>query len=73
MLVRSGRHPDVGAILPIELALPGDPLPIRCNGEVIRTADRSREQIDGFAVRFTDLQPADRLRLERAVGRGLRG
>ena len=72
MLVRSGRHPDVGTILPIELALPGDAQPIRCNGEVVRTVDRRREGVEGFAVRFTDLQPADRLRLERAVGRTLR-
>ncbi len=72
MLVRSGRRPEPGTVLPVELSLPGEATPLRCDGEVVRHADRAREGVEGFAVRFRSLRPADRLRLERAVERAAR-
>ncbi len=70
-LVRSQRRPEPGARLPLEMMLPGDPLPVRCEGEVVRHADIGREGQPGFALHFVTLSTADRLRIERAVDQAL--
>ncbi len=71
LLIRSDRRPEPGTRLPIELALAGESLPLRCVGEVVRHVDAEREGLRGFALRFVDLPPGDRLRIERAVERAL--
>ncbi len=71
LLIRSDRRPEPGTRMPLELALPGESLPLRCEGEVVRHADPEREGLRGFALRFVDLPPGDRLRIERAVERAL--
>jgi hypothetical protein len=70
-LVRSERRPDLGTRLPLEMMLPGDPLPLRCEGEVVRHTNIGREQHPGFALRYVTLSATDRLRIERAVERML--
>jgi len=70
-LIRSERRPALGTRLPIRLQLPDDPAPIECTGEVVRHADRDREGVSGFAVRFVDLTPSQRQRLESWVLRHL--
>ncbi len=71
LLIRSDRRPEIGARLPLELALPGESLPLNCEGEVVRHAEPDHEGVRGFAMRFVDLPSADRLRVQRAVERAL--
>lgn len=71
MFVRSERRPELGARVPLEMMLPGDPLPLRCEADVVRHTNIGRERYQGFALRYVNLSATDRLRIERAVERML--
>ncbi len=66
MLIRgTGRHFPVGSTIRFELILPGQPTPIRGIAEVVRHAERRRERIDGFGVRFQKLESDGEPRLDQ--------
>jgi hypothetical protein len=69
MLVRAPDHVDVGAPLPFEIPLSGDPTPIRGTAEVVRSTTRSREGVTGFAARFVQIEEDGANRLERFLER----
>ncbi len=63
MLIRGHDDVEVGAPMPFEMPLSGDPTPIRGVAEVVRPTTREREGLVGFAARFVriDGDGADRL------------
>jgi len=69
MLIRAPDHVEVGAPLPFEIPLSGDPTPVRGLAEVVRSTTRSREGVTGFAARFVQIEEDGALRLERFVQR----
>lgn len=54
----------VGSRVQLSFRLPGDPLNIRCDGEVVNVPDTGGY---GMGVRFSDLAPADQQRLEAFI------
>lgn len=56
---------EVGTIVQLRFELPGDPEPLACKGEIVSARDEAGEP--GMGVRFLELRPADRLRLEQLV------
>lgn len=64
MLIRWHDQVQIGAPMPFEMPLSGDPTPIRGLAEVVRPTTREREGLVGFAARFVRLDGdgADRLR-----------
>jgi hypothetical protein len=71
MLIRGPDHVQVGAPLPFEMPLSGDPTPIRGLAEVVRSTTREREGVTGFAARFVQIDDDGALRLERFVARNM--
>lgn len=71
MLVRSIRRPSIGSRLPMRLEVPGTANAIKALVEVVRHADRGREGIDGFAVRFVDIDPVSLENLQKIIQRFL--
>ena len=66
MLIRGGgRHFTVGSTIRFELLLPGQPSPIRGTAEVVRLAEWRREHVDGFGVRFQNLDGDGEPRLDQ--------
>ena len=57
---------DVGARLEVAFTLPGDEEQVVCAGEVVNVPDRGGF---GMGVRFLDLRPEDKRRLESFVER----
>jgi DNA-binding NarL/FixJ family response regulator len=72
MLIRGHDEVQMGAPMPFEFALPGQPLPVRGLAKVVRPTTREREGLVGFAARFVrfDGDGEDRLKLfiERQAG-----
>ena len=65
----------VGTAMLLELTLPGDPLPMRMAGSVIRVVTPAKKMgtVPGMGVAFDELSPEQRQRLERflaSVGGG---
>jgi hypothetical protein len=71
MLIRGPDHVQVGAPLPFEMPLSGDPTPIKGLAEVVRSTTREREGVTGFAARFVQIENDGALRLERFVERNM--
>jgi len=70
MLVRgSTRHFPVGSEIEFQLALPDQQEPIKGRGEIVRHAQRRKERIEGFGVRFTSLSPNGAARLRNFLER----
>jgi len=65
MLIRGHDEVEMGAPMPFEFSLPGQPLPVRGLAKVIRPTTREREGLVGFAARFVrfDGDGGDRLQL----------
>jgi len=71
MLIRGPDHVQIGAPLPFEMPLSGDPTPIKGLAEVVRSTTREREGVTGFAARFVQIEDDGALRLERFVERNM--
>jgi hypothetical protein len=71
MLIRGPDHVEVGAPLPFEMPLSGDPTPIKGLAEVVRSTTREREGVTGFAARFVEIDDDGAARLERFVERNI--
>lgn len=69
MLIRAADHVEIGAPLPFEIPLSGDPTPVKGLAEVVRSTTRSREGVTGFAARFVQIEEDGALRLEKFVQR----
>ncbi len=69
MLIRAPDHVEVGAPVPFEIPLSGDPTPIRGLAEVVRSTTKSREGVTGFAARFVQIEEDGANRLEKFVQR----
>jgi len=67
MLIRGHGGVEVGAPMPFEMPLSGDPTPIRGLAEVVRPTTREREGLVGFAARFVRIDGDGADRLERFV------
>jgi len=67
MLIRGHGEVEVGAPMPFEMPLSGDPTPIRGLAEVVRPTTREREGLVGFAARFVRIDGDGADRLERFV------
>jgi DNA-binding NarL/FixJ family response regulator len=67
MLIRGHGEVEVGAPMPFEMPLSGDPTPIRGMAEVVRPTTREREGLVGFAARFVRIDGDGADRLERFV------
>jgi hypothetical protein len=67
MLIRGHGEVEVGAPMPFEMPLSGDPTPIRGIAEVVRPTTREREGLVGFAARFVRIDGDGADRLERFV------
>jgi len=67
MLIRGYDDVEVGAPMPFEMPLSGDPTPIRGLAEVVRPTTREREGLVGFAARFVRIDGDGADRLERFV------
>lgn len=65
MLIRGHGEVEVGAPMPFEMPLSGDPTPIRGLAEVVRPTTREREGLVGFAARFVRIDGDGADRLER--------
>jgi hypothetical protein len=63
MLIRMAPIFPVGASLSFELVLPGDTVPVRGQGVVIRHTSQQRERISGLAVAFTSFLGKDQSRM----------
>jgi len=71
MLIRGPDHVQIGAPLPFEMPLSGDPTPIKGLAEVVRSTTREREGVTGFAARFVQIENDGALRLEKFVERNM--
>jgi len=67
MLIRGHGDVQIGAPVPFELPLSGDPTPIRGLAEVVRPTTREREGLIGFAARFVRIEGDGAERLRRFV------
>jgi hypothetical protein len=67
MLVRGHEDVQIGAPMPFEMPLSGDPTPIRGLAEVVRPTTREREGLVGFAARFVRIDGDGAARLHRFV------
>lgn len=67
MLIRGHEDVQIGAPMPFELPLSGDPTPIRGLAEVVRPTTREREGLSGFAARFVRIDGDGAERLRRFV------
>lgn len=72
MLIRTERRPAVGSRLPLRVQASGSPNPVKAIAEVVRHADRAREKVSGFAVRFVDVDPLSRQQLQKIIQRALK-
>jgi uncharacterized protein (TIGR02266 family) len=54
----------VGAAVKLEFRLPGDPSPIKCDGQVVNVPDTHGF---GMGINFVFLKEADRLRIEEFI------
>lgn len=67
MLLRASTAPAVGTPVQLSFRLPDDSHPIVLEAEIVREAVTSKESVQGFAVRYTRIQPEDRERLREFV------
>lgn len=67
MLIRGYEDALIGAPMPFEMPLSGDPTPIRGLAEVVRPTTREREGVVGFAARFVRIEGDGAARLQRFV------
>ena len=72
MLIRGdSKHYQPGSSIHFELILPGEETPIHGTAEIVRQTEKSREKVDGFGVRFVNLEDGGRQILERFLERSL--
>jgi len=69
LLVRCPKAIAKGVELDVELSLPGESLPIRVRGEVVRATSPRRETVRGIAVRFLSFHQADKYRYDTFLRR----
>ena len=67
MLIKGHDDVQIGAPMPFEMPLSGDPTPIRGLAEVVRPTTREREGLIGFAARFVRIDGDGAERLNRFV------
>ncbi len=58
---------ELGTIVQLRFELPGDPEPLACKGEIVSARDEQGEP--GMGVRFLEVRPTDRRRLELLIER----
>ena len=67
VLLRTKNPLPVGAVVPLDLDLPGERTHLRLTAEVMRHALPEQERIHGMGLRFVDLRDAQRQALRRFV------
>jgi CheY-like chemotaxis protein len=71
MLIRTNEEFPLGSAISLEFTLPGDHEPIRAEASVVRHTDPDREQIRGLGLKFVDIAPGHKNRLEEYLQRKL--
>lgn len=71
VLLRTAEPLPVGAVVEIDLDLPGESSPLRLAAEVVRHTLPSQERIRGMGLRFVELRDAQRQTLRRFVAERL--
>jgi len=64
MLIRTNEEFPLGSAISLEFTLPGAHEPIRAEATVVRHTDPDREQIRGLGLKFVDIAPSHKNRLE---------
>lgn len=71
MLIRTNEHYPLGSEVSLEFSLPGVNEPIIAEAQVVRHAIPDREQITGMGLKFTDIGPEHKMRLEQYLSKQL--
>jgi uncharacterized protein (TIGR02266 family) len=69
MLIRTDQQYPVGTMLSFELALPGEPKPIRGSARVVRHTTSRRERVAGVGVAFSGFDSEDGKRFAAHIDR----
>jgi uncharacterized protein (TIGR02266 family) len=69
MLIRTNEEFPLGADISLEFTLPGQHEPIKTEATVVRHTDPDREQIRGLGLKFVDISPSHKKRLEEYLER----
>ncbi|MGB3562583.1 MAG: PilZ domain-containing protein [Thermoanaerobaculia bacterium] len=64
MLIRTNEDFPLGSSISLEFTLPGEQEPIKVEATVVRHTDPDREQIKGLGLKFVDIAPGPKKRLE---------
>ena len=64
MLIRTNEDFPLGAEISLEFTLPGDHESIKVEATVVRHTDPDRERIRGLGLKFVDIAPGHKKRLE---------
>ena len=64
MLIRTNEDFPLGSEISLEFTLPGDHDPIKVEATVVRHTDPDRERIKGLGLKFVDIAPGHKKRLE---------
>lgn len=64
MLIRTNEEFPLGSDISLEFTLPGDHDPIKVEATVVRHTDPDREQVKGLGLKFVDMSPGHKKKLE---------